>query len=228
MTKPLISRAVPYNVFYYLSEGDIMTSRTAPALIAASLLFAPCLTSVARADNPMGYQVLSQQEAASLPHNHGALGLDIERAQEVSEPGMMFDIIRIKQVRRGSAGAQAGFKPGDQIIAVDGHVFPTLVAFSDYIGSMPPGSRMTVDYMPAGSGPQQAQRIAVMVGQAGQPSATQPAPHTSTGMSTGEKVAIGAGAVALLGCYEMGCFSHHANPNPNQQPVQQPNTIQPR
>ena len=175
----------------------------------------------------MGYQLLSQQEAASLPRNRGALGLDVERSQQITDGGMTFDIIRIKQVRQGSAGAQAGLKTGDQIIAIDGHVFPTLVAFSNYIGSVPPGSPMTVDYMPAGTGPQQAQRVAVTAGQAGQVGQTagkQAEAPASTGMSTGTKIAIGAGAVALLGCYEMGCFSRKAAPN--RQPVQPSNGMQ--
>ena len=169
----------------------------------------------------MGYQMLSMQEAAALPHNHGALGLDVDRAQQITDGGMTFDIIRVKQVKRGSTGAQAGLRSGDEIIALDGHVFPTLVAFAAYIGSAQPGSQMMVDYMPAGSGPQKAQRVAVTVGQAGQPAPSGPA-STSSGMSTGTKIAIGAGAVALLGCYEMGCFSHHARPANGQQPGQQP------
>jgi hypothetical protein len=37
-------------------------------------------------------------------------------------------------------------------------------------------------------------------------------------MSTGEKLAIGAGAVALLGCYEMGCFHHRQTPPVQTQP----------
>lgn len=144
------------------------------------------------------------------------------------------------------AGAQAGFKTGDEIIALDGHVFPTLVTFADYIGSILPGTRMMVDYIPAGGGPQQAQRVAVTVGQAGQMSSGgasgsqrfggqgsggrgsggEAGAPASTGMSTGTKIAIGAGAVALLGCYEMGCFSHHATPE--RQAVQPSGGMQPR
>ena len=167
------------------------------------------------ADNAMGYRLLTPEEAAGLPHNRGALGLDIERAQVISDSGMTFDIIRVKQARRGSAGAQAGFKPGDQIIAVDGRVFPSLAIFGAYVGSLTPGSRASVDYIPAGGGPGQAQRIAVAIGSpAQQAAAPPPAPG---GLSTGTKVAIGVGAAALLGCYEMGCFSHRA---PAQQPGQ--------
>ena len=76
------------------------------------------------------------------------------------------------------------------------------MTFAAYIGSQQPGTNVTVDYIPAGGGPAQAQRVSVTVG--GASSASQSA---STGMSTGTKVAIGVGAAALLGCYELGCFS---------------------
>lgn len=165
----------------------------------------------------MGYRMLMPQDAAVLPHNHGSLGLDVERAQHINQNGMTFDLMRIKQVRRGSAGAHAGFKVGDEIIAVDGQVFPTIATFASYVGSVPPGTKISVDSIPAGGGPQQAQRVAVTVGAAGSTS--------SGGMSTGAKVAIGVGAAAVLGCYEMGCFSHRSSPAPanGQQYQQQPN-----
>ena len=172
--------------------------------------------STAHEDNPMGYRLLSQQEALSLPQNRGALGLDIERASQINDDGLTFDIIRIKQVHRGSPGAQAGFTAGDQIIAVDGRVFPSLATFAAYVSSTLPGTRINVDYIPAGGGPQQAQRITVLVGAAGRSGegastgSQEPAP-ASPGMSTGTKVAIGVGAAALLGCYELGCFSHKSN-----------------
>jgi S1-C subfamily serine protease len=192
-------------------------SRTA-GFVAVALFILPCLP--ASADNKMGYRLLSVQEASGLPHNQGALGLDVERAQQITDSGLTFSLIRVKQVRRNSAGARAGFHAGDQIIALDGRVFPTLAAFAAYIGSVTPGSQMMVDYMPAGTGPQQAQRLIVTVGQAGRdaPPNPQPSPEqSSTGMSTGTKLAIGAGAIALFGCYEMGCFSHRGGSNPPAQ-----------
>lgn len=183
----------------------------------------------------MGYRLLTAQEAASLPHGRGGLGMDVERSQQITDGGMTFDIIRVKQVRRGSAGAEAGFHAGDQIISVDGRVFPSISTFAQYVGSIPPGTRSMVDFIPTGGGPQQAQRVAVTVGDSGRsvpasPSNNQNQP-TSAGMSTGTKIAIGAGAVALLGCYEMGCFSHHPAPGrPNTAPSvnQQPNGFQQR
>ena len=182
-------------------RGARRSRRLIALLVATSLFSGSCLP--AKAENSMGYQLLTPQAASTLPQNRGSLGMDIERAQEITDGGMTFDIIRVKAVRRGSPGARAGFNAGDQIIAVDGRVFSNLMTFAAYIGSQQPGTPVDVDYIPAGGGPAQAQRVAVTVGAAG--SASQPA---STGMSTGTKVAIGVGAAALLGCYELGCFSH--------------------
>jgi S1-C subfamily serine protease len=125
--------------------------------------------SPAFAENQMGYRLLSAQDASRLPHHQGALGLDVERARQLTDGGLTFEIIRVKGVRPGAAGAEAGLRPGDQIIALDGRVFPSLVAFSAYIGSTMPGSEMTVDYMPAGGGVEQAQRVTLRVGRAGAP-----------------------------------------------------------
>ncbi len=191
-----------------------MTARRILICLLGPLLAAQLSTTPARADNQMGYRLLTAQEAASLPHNRGGLGMDVERSQQITDDGMTFDIIRVKQVRRGSAGAQAGFHPGDQIISVDGRVFPSIATFAQFVGSMPPGSRSQVDFIPANGGPQQAQRVAVTIGDSGRSVEAKAAP---SGMSTGTKIAIGAGAVALLGCYEMGCFSHR----PAQAPVPQ-------
>ncbi len=187
-----------------------MRSRIFAAAVSACLTL-PWTAAPARADNPMGYRLVSQEDAASLPHNGGALGMDIERAQHITDDGLAFDIIRVKQVRRGSPGAQAGFKPGDQIIAVDGRVFASLVAFGGYVGSLRPGTQIKVDLIPDGGGPKQAQRLVATVGAAG---------HAApAGLSTGTKVAIGIGAAALFGCYELGCFSHRTGqsaPNAGQ------------
>ena len=184
------------------------------AAFAAACLVTSPLT--AHADNPMGYRLMTQQEASQLPRNHGILGLDVDRGEQISESGMTFDIMRVKEVRRDSPGAHAGLRQGDQIIAVNGLVFPTIASFAAYVGSTMPGSQITIDYMPAGTGPQQAQRVAVTVGGAGQ----IPPEPASGGMSTGKKLAIGAGAIALLGCYEMGCFSHRTTNNGQNQPQQ--------
>lgn len=205
-----------------------MTLRILRALVAASVLVAAAPTSPARADNAMGYKLLSAQEAAALPRNRGSLGMDIVRAQAISSGGMTFDVIRVTQVRRGSPGAKAGFRPGDNIIAVDGCVFPTLATFAAYIGSLPPGTQATVDYIPANGGPGQAQRVTVITGAAGQPAQPAATPpdtgKTSTGLSTGSKVAIGAGAAALFGCYELGCFSRRGS---TQKPAQTTQPVQP-
>lgn len=214
-----------------------MVSRNLATFAAVSLLILQCAPIRAHAENPMGYRLLSTQEAAGLPRNQGALGLDIERSQQITDDGMTFDILRVKQVKQGSPGARAGFNAGDQIIAVDGRVFPSIKTFAAYVGSIQPGNEVSVDYIPAGGGPQQAQRVAVAVGAAGRmaqaatPSSQANAP-APTGMSTGTKVAIGVGAAALLGCYELGCFSHRSKTAASnvgrQQQVRQPNGLQQR
>ena len=40
----------------------------------------------------MPIRLLSVQEASRLPRHHGALGLDVERAQQITEDGMTFDL----------------------------------------------------------------------------------------------------------------------------------------
>jgi predicted metalloprotease with PDZ domain len=184
-----------------------MTSRATTAILAISLLIAQGVVTAGQAENQMGYRLMTQQETDALPRNNGALGMDVERARQIMDDGMTFDVMRVKLVRRGSAGAQAGFKVGDQIIAIDGRVFASVRAFAAYVGSLSPGQEVDIDYMPAGEGPQQAQRLATVIGSP--PNARTTAEVTPpTGMSTSKKIAIGAGAVALLGCYEIGCFSH--------------------
>jgi S1-C subfamily serine protease len=142
----------------------MMNVRGAAVIAAVLLLCGP----PAYGENPMGYRLLSAQDAARLPHNQGALGLKVERARQMTDAGMTFDIMRVTEVRRGSAAEQAGLKTGDEIIAVDGRVFPSLQAFAAYVGSAMPGSQVVVDYMPAGGGPQQAQRVVLRVGRAGE------------------------------------------------------------
>ena len=142
-----------------------------------SLLVAGGAPPIAQAENAMGYQLLSTEQAIALPHNHGSLGMDVERSQQITDGAMTFDIIRIKQVGRGSPGAQAGFKVGDQIIAVDSRVFPTLASFAGYIGALSPGTLATVDYIPVGGGPAQAQRVPVTIGAPGR--SVQPVPNAT-------------------------------------------------
>jgi membrane-associated protease RseP (regulator of RpoE activity) len=197
-----------------------MSPRVLTTFVVATGLMFGGTCGPARADNPMGYRLVSAQDAGNLPRNGGVLGLDVERAQQITDSGMTFELMRVMQVRPGSPGAAAGFHVGDQIIAVDGRVFPTIAAFAAYVGSVSPGTQAAVDYIPSGGGPGQAQRISVTVGGAGRVTAPQtPAPATdsparSTGLSTGTKVAIGAGAAALFGCYELGCFSRRQSSRP--------------
>jgi hypothetical protein len=146
--------------------------------------------------------------------------MDVERAQQITDHDLTFDIIRVKHVRRGSPGEQAGLAAGDEIIAVDGRVFASLAAFAGYVGSLPSGSQATVDYMPAHGGPAQAQGVIATLAAPGQPMSASSDAARAPGMSTGAKVAIGVGAVALFGCYETGCLSHRRD-NP-QTPANAP------
>ncbi len=187
-----------------------MVSRTMTALVTASMLALQWTPNPAQAENQMGYRLLSVQEASSLPRHHGALGMDVERARQITDAGMTFDLIRVKQVRRDSPAARAGFRSGDQVIAVDGRVFSSIAAFAAYVGSMLPGSRASVDYIPAGGGPEDAERVPVIIADAGrrpqeQPQNRQSDESASSGMSSRTK--IGIAAAALLGCYALGCFS---------------------
>ena len=56
-----------------------MRTRIFAATMAACLAL-PWTAAPARADNPMGYRLVSQDDAASLPRNGGALGMDSERS----------------------------------------------------------------------------------------------------------------------------------------------------
>jgi len=182
--------------------------------LVAALLVSQASAPDARAENAMGYRLLSEQEARALPRNDGALGIDLTRSQRITDNGMTFDIMQVTGVKQGSPGAQAGLRPGDQLIAVNSRLFPSLRAFASYVGSMERGSVATIDYMPAGSGPERAERVAVTVG-GRPPPQTEERQQSPGGISTGTKIAIGAGAVALLGCYEFGCFSHRT-PQPQR------------
>ena len=184
-----------------------MVNRTVAALFAATFLSLQCLPGPALAENQMGYRLLSTEQAAGLPRNGGALGMDIGRAQQIADGGMTFDLLRVNRVQRGSPGAQAGFNVGDQIIAADGQVFQNVAVFAAYVGSLPADRQIAVDYMPANG---EAQRVAVTVGAGGRAVPAQAEEQAHTGMSTGSKLAIGAGAAALFGCYKLGCFNRSA------------------
>ena len=193
-----------------------------PTLLAVGLCLQCAAPPAVRAENQMGYQLLSTQQAAGLPRNGGSLGMDIGRAQQITDGGMTFDVLQVRGVRQGSPAAQAGFNVGDELIAVDGRVFASVAAFAGYVGSTHPRQQLSVDYMPAGGGPQQAQRVLVTVGAGGRSDATRQPRQASTGLSTSSKVAIGVGAAALFGCYEMGCFSRSkpASGSANEPPSQ--------
>ena len=89
-----------------------MVNRTIALAAAAALAMTGLFASPARADNPMGYRLLSQDEASSLPHNHGGLGLSVQRAQVLTDAGMTFDLMRVSQVRAGSCRRQGRVQAG--------------------------------------------------------------------------------------------------------------------
>ncbi|RYB03297.1 PDZ domain-containing protein [Lichenibacterium ramalinae] len=191
--------------------------RTVTALVLASFVGLQPGIAPAWADNQMGYRFLSASDADRLPKAGGTLGLNVGPGSEITSGGMTFRLLRVNTVKAGAAGAQAGFRKGDQIISVDGRVFPGVPAFADYVGSLAPGRQINVDFMPAGGGPQDAQRLTATLGggstgsapavATAPPEAAPDAPAAGGTLSTGTKVAIGAAAVALFGCYKLGCFN---------------------
>lgn len=193
-----------------------MIKRSAAAAFTTAFLTVQVLAGPAMADNQMNYSLLPAPEASQLPHGNGTLGLNVGRGQQITSGGLTFEVLKVNGVRSGSAGDRAGLRVGDQIIAVDGRVFPSVAAFAGYVGSKRSGDQISMDTIPRGGGPQQAQRIGVTLGGANGPVAQQnpstPAPAPSTGLSAGTKVAIGVGAAALFGCYKIGCFSRRNQP----------------
>ena len=183
-------------------------SKRVAATIFTGCLSIQVLVSPTYAENQMGYTLLLASEASQLSRGGGVLGLDVGRAQQISDSGMTFELLKVNSVRRGSPGEAAGIKAGDEIIAVDGRVFPSVATFASYVGSKQPGDRISLDTMPNGGGPRDAQRITVVLGSNRQVARPQPSTPVASGLSTGTKVAIGVGAAALFGCYEFGCFSH--------------------
>lgn len=180
------------------------------AILAAVLIGSESFAAGASADNKMGYKLETAAEAAKLPKAGGSLGMKIGPQDDIKSEGLDFQVLKVEGVVSDSPAAQAGLKVGDQIIAVNGHVFPNTRAFAEYVGSIKPGQQINVDYMPQGGGPKDAQRVGVTVGESGhaaKPQAQQQAQKSEGGLSTGQKAAIGLGAAALIGCYEYGCIS---------------------
>jgi S1-C subfamily serine protease len=190
--------------------------RAMPLRMAAGLLAVGLLSGqAAQAENQMGYRLLDSQQAAQMPRGGGTLGLDVGRGQIINDNGLRFELLLVQNVRRDSPAGRVGLNVGDQLIAVDGFVFPSIATFASYVGSLPPGRTIGVDYLPRGGGPEKAQRIGVTLGgpASGRPARPEPpVAQESQGLSTGQKIAIGAGAVALFGCYKLGCFNRHAQP----------------
>ena len=164
------------------------------------------LSRPALADNQMGYRLQTAEQSQGLQRAGGSLGMKVGPEKEISSGGLTFELLKIEGVGASSPAEQAGLKVGDQIIAVDGRVFPNTAMFAAYVGSVAPGRQIEVDYMPENGGPGQAQRVGVTVGEAGKAAPPHHDVPRGSGLSTGDKVAIGIGAAAVIGCYEAGCF----------------------
>ena len=146
-----------------------MASRIVTPIVTASMLTLQWTPNHAYAENQTGYRLLSVQEASRLPRHHGALGMHVERAQQITDGhDIRFDSSEAGAARL--AWHSSRLSQGRPIIAVDGRVFPSITAFGAYVGSIPPGSRIQcVDYIPAGGGPENAKRVPVPIGDAGRP-----------------------------------------------------------
>ncbi len=178
------------------------------AILAAVLVASQSLAWTASADNKMGYKLETAEQAAQLTRSGGSLGMKVGPEDDIASEGLSFQVLKVEGVVSDSPAAQAGLKVGDQIIAVNGHVFPNTKTFAEYVGSMKPGEQIDVDYMPEGGGPKDAKRVGVTIGEGGHASKPkQEAQKSAGGLSTGEKVAIGLGAAAVIGCYEYNCYS---------------------
>ena len=178
------------------------------AIVAAILVGSQSLAAVASADNKMGYTLETPEQASQLHRAGGSLGMKVGPEDNINSEGLSFQLLKVEGVVDDSPAKQAGLAVGDQVIAVNGHVFPNTKTFAEYVGSIAPGEQVDIDYMPKGGGPKDAKRVGVTVGEGGH--ATKPkqeAQKSAGGLSTGEKVAIGLGAAAVIGCLEWNCYS---------------------
>ena len=177
------------------------------AMVAAILVGSQALSALAMADNKMGYKLETAEQASALTRGGGSLGMKVGPQDDIASEGLSFQVLKVEGVVADSPASQAGLKVGDQIIAVNGHVFPNTKTFAEYVGSMHPGEQVDVDYMPQGGGPKDAKRVGVTIGEGGHANKPkQEAQKSAGGLSTGDKVAIGVGAAAIFGCYEFDCF----------------------
>ena len=178
--------------------------------LTAAVLFVAQAMGPAAADNKMGYQLETKEQAAGLSPAGGSLGMRVGPEQEISSEGLTFELLKVENVGQGSPAAQAGLSVGDRIIAVNGHVFPSTATFAAVVGAVAPGKQIEVDYIPSDGGPDKAQRVGGTVGEKGQAAPAHTTAATADrkeGLSTGAKVAIGLGAATVFGCYELNCFS---------------------
>ena len=179
-----------------------MNIRATLTAAACALALLQSLSGIAIADNQMGYRLQSSDEASGFQRMGGSLGMRVGVQRQITSGGLTFELLQVEGVGPNSPAGEAGLKVGDQIIAVDGRVFPSVSTFAAYVGSISPGHQIAIDYMPSGGGPNHAQRVGITVGAGGSIAAHNASQRS--GLSAGQKIAIGARAIAVFGCYEAG------------------------
>ncbi len=179
-----------------------MSKRLIP-ILAGTAAGAHRVAGFAPADNQMGDRPQTPEASAGSKRAGDTLGAKIRPGKEITSR-VTFEILRVEGVGAASPAEQAQLPAGDPIVAVDGRVFPVTPT---YAGSAAPDRRTGVDSVPAGSGPQQAQRVGVAAGGGGHAAPANRDVPRGTGLSTGDKIAMGVGATAVFGCDEAGCLS---------------------
>ena len=119
-----------------------MLKRSVAAVTAAVLLGTQAMAGAASADNKMGYQLETPQQAGGLTRAGGSLGMRVGPEQEITSEGLSFELLKVEDVGQRSPAAQAGLSAGDRIIAVNGHVFPDTSTFAAFVGAVPPGHQI--------------------------------------------------------------------------------------
>lgn len=85
--------------------------RRAITLYLAATLFSAQALKPAFAENQMGYQLLTAEDAARLPHADSMLGIQAGAGQQISSNDLRFELLQIQGVRKGSPGARPASSP---------------------------------------------------------------------------------------------------------------------
>lgn len=107
-----------------------------------------------RSNTGLGFAISARQIALWLPRleaagggevPHGRLvGLELAPADDGPTPAL------VRDVAEGSAAAEAGFRPGDEIVRLDGVAVPDRQRLAGLVGIYPAGARVTVAVRRAG------------------------------------------------------------------------------